>query len=514
MEDRMNKMETNFQVQIDHLRTKDLFQEELLRQAASEISQLKRRMGRLIKSFSRPCHKNEHTRSSRSIESSASSVPVNITLSDAPAPSSSWSKLQISPEELGSMSYENYGINIYGHSANNLQVDHAKKRYYYSPISLLNHKSANSFFNNITDQYEVRFKVEMWNEELEKEIVKFTSDLVGHPLKQSQIRVLPLEKVMLSSNSQHPTRLPFKLSKDWSNYQRHQSVIFVLTCARMKDCEELASQMQNNPQQFDHFKLLCSLSSQTSQRAEVTIRIENIVNGDLMSKLHQRFPNSPTVLLTAEDEKRLLSESVTNVMVDTIFDDLSVVTPDSEKSVYNMLKNLLVSSTVTIRKQSDKMWDSVFWNEDNYRPDKVVKTLNEVYNKLDTENRKQMVNSFTNQDKTKGGGNLSFLRFLGLGVKTKLESLKSGNVSIDELDRIFKESQETVEWEGEKFVPKPMELSRINIVGLNDSKVFQERKVKVTYNTAILSINVNIPSNLNQSFEDEVFRIKTKIRCK
>jgi len=44
------------------------------------------------------------------------------------------------------MSYENQGITIYNDSANSLQVANTKKRYYYSPISLVSHKSAKSFF--------------------------------------------------------------------------------------------------------------------------------------------------------------------------------------------------------------------------------------------------------------------------------------------------------------------------------------------------------------------------------
>ena len=47
-----------------------------------------------------------------------------------------------------------------------------------------------------------------------------------------------------------------------------------------------------------------------------------------------------------------------------------------------------------IKEQSDKMWDSVFWNEDNYRPDKTTKTLNEILNKLDRETQKKLADLF------------------------------------------------------------------------------------------------------------------------
>jgi hypothetical protein len=37
------------------------------------------------------------------------------------------------------------------------------------------------------------------------------------------------------------------------------------------------------------------------------------------------------------------------------------------------------------------MWDSVFWNDDNYRPDKASKMMTDVYKKQDTETQKKMI---------------------------------------------------------------------------------------------------------------------------
>lgn len=451
-------------------------------------------------------------RSRRSIQSSVRLSALNDdrrTQSDeASAVSSSWSKLQISPEELGSMPYGDYGINIYGHSANNLQLDNAKKRFYYSPISLLNHESVTSSFHNITKQPEVRFRVEMWNENIEKEIRKYTSELVHHPLSPGQIRVLPLEKVMLSPVSHLQARLPYQIAKAWFDYQRHKSVTFTLTCPTIEDCNELASQMRSHPQQFDHFKLLCSLSSQTSERREVTIRLENIITGDMMSKLNQRYPNADTVILTAEDEKHLFSEMVSNIMIET-FDDFSVVSPYSEQNVYNILKNLLESSSVAIQEQKEEMWNSVFWEEDNYRPDRVAKTLNEMYNKLDSEQQQHLSESLSDRKNAEASLNLGLF---GINANAKIDFENSTKFSKDELNRLLDESKKTVVWEGEKFVPKQMQLSRINVASLKDFRGFQERNVKVAYTTAILSVAVNVKENIGSEFVDEIFDVKTKLK--
>jgi hypothetical protein len=104
------------------------------------------------------------------------------------------------------------------------------------------------------------------------------------------------------------------------------------------------------------------------------------------SVLERRLKNQ---IRTTRDEKKLLTESTTNVLIET-FDDSDDVSQNSESQVYNLLNNLLVSSRTNIKEQNDQMWDSVFWNDDNYRPDKTTQTMNDIYKKLDKEEKKHL----------------------------------------------------------------------------------------------------------------------------
>jgi hypothetical protein len=119
------------------------------------------------------------------------------------------------------------------------------------------------------------------------------------------------------------------------------------------------------------------LSSQTSQTKQTTISIDSVTSGTLVSTLLQKFGDKNEIFLAANDEKKMLTETATNIRMDT-FDDSEVGSPDTESQILNILKDLLVTSRTIIKDQSDKMWDSVFWNEENYRPDKTTKTLNEI----------------------------------------------------------------------------------------------------------------------------------------
>ena len=69
--------------------------------------------------------------------------------------------------------------------------------------------------------------------------------------------------------------------------------------------------------------------------------------GEMAAKLDQRYSNKPDALLTAKDEKRLLTESSTNVLIDS-FDDSDVVSPSTEAQIYNMLQDMLVTSRSVI----------------------------------------------------------------------------------------------------------------------------------------------------------------------
>lgn len=88
---------------------------------------------------------------------------------------------------MASMPYQTYRINIYEHATNDLPLFKGLKRYFYAPIVLLDHASAYSSFNNVTREPEMRFRVEMWNDNIENEIVKYVSDFTNQTIKRKQV---------------------------------------------------------------------------------------------------------------------------------------------------------------------------------------------------------------------------------------------------------------------------------------------------------------------------------------
>jgi hypothetical protein len=330
----------------------------------------------------------------------------------------------------------------------------------------------------------------------------------------------------------------------------------------------------------------------------------------------------------------MLTETATNIRMDT-FDDSEVGSPDTELHILKILKDLLVTSRTTITKQSDKMWDSVFWNDDNYRPDKTTKTLNEIFNKLDTETQKKLADMFqkaerqseitekltssnndeesrreeqlrrenqskdandqekrrsqatdegqTSRNKTRdeksnttkadtevsgSGWGVTVGAKVAVGISNthnaerenektdraktnsdehdrnlenkeriqhnfdsnswanadRISSVISRKMANDsdgsrrveiikeEIAKLLQESRNHVQWDGEKFVPKPMQLSRINLGKFRDSQSFLDRNVRVRYTTAELSAPIKFFEHTELTVVNEWNNLKEELK--
>jgi hypothetical protein len=123
---------------------------------------------------------------------------------------------------------------------------------------------------------------------------------------------------------------------------------------------------------MSRFKLYFSISStKTSTRVldrAAGITANAINQGSFFSKLSKRFPHHSTVLVMADDASKLILETSTNVAVE-IVDDTSFIRPKS--TIYSEITKLLIKDQV--------LWNSVFWNNDNYRPDRTSETIQDVY---------------------------------------------------------------------------------------------------------------------------------------
>ena len=86
------------------------------------------------------------------------------------------------------------------------------------------------------------------------------------------------------------------------------------------------------------------------------------------------------------------------------------------------------------------MWDSVFWNNENYRPDKASKTMNELFKKKNNDDQKKLINLYQKSDKLVTSGETSGSQFAEL-AKAEAGSTRRDSASKDSSNKEASESQ-------------------------------------------------------------------------
>jgi len=416
-----------------------------------------------------------------------------------------WSKLQISSRELGSMPYEDYGISIYGHSENTIKTND-EKQYFYAPISQLLHKSAKASFNNVSKQHEVLFPIQMWSEELEEKLRKYTEKLVKHPVEKERIRVLPIEKVKLSI-SNHQSDAYYRIKDNWIDYNRNQIVIFKFICQKFEHCNRLSDEIKSNPQQLIDFRLEFSLKSQGEMsQQEITLRLGSISTDEsFVLKLIQRYPGAEEVFLIAEDEKQLLTELKEKIIVTPVIEDSAInLDPELDEYIDAVIKNVLIESRGKITFYHDaQMWETLFWKEEDYRPDKVATSLNEIYKKLDNISMTALSNCFKKDSKVMECNlNAAFLEKIS----------KTNSLLKEQVDKILKESQGNIIWTGIEFLPTPKEVAKINTEKLRNRNSFPDKSIMISFtHVNMLSTGVHIQPNYKEE-DSLLLQFKNKLQ--
>jgi len=178
------------------------------------------------------------------------------------------------------------------------------------------------------------------------------------------------------------------------------------------------------------------------------------------------------------------------------FSDNEVVSAGLEAPIYSILEKMMVSAKETIEGDGKK-WDFVFWSDENSRPDRVAQIINESFEKSDQVTQKKLMGEF---DKVrKGSINLSALKIpLEFGGES---STHSNLREAQELIKDYFENRNKVEWNGNKFIPKSMSLSKINLSKIRSSDGYNELKTKVTYSMAILTMTINVIEEVDETMK-------------
>ncbi len=148
---------------------------------------------------------------------------------------STWGELEISQRAFGYMPFRNFHVSIY-ESAITVRKHGDERKFFCSPLVVLDPESAEAVFNWVTEQHQVRFQVELWNQDVETQVVEYLSRATGSTVNDFQVTVIPFEEVILSSLVSSEL---FEEIQGWVPYQLHERVLFTLNCPSKEKADKV-----------------------------------------------------------------------------------------------------------------------------------------------------------------------------------------------------------------------------------------------------------------------------------
>ncbi len=242
----------------------------------------------------------------------------------------------------------------------------------------------------------------------------------------------------------------------------------------------MATAMHDTPYIFHGLHLEYIINGHQSARRKVSITGSSISNGRLFTQLENmpELEGNNVRYLSSVDMTRMVSESTLNILASVTTDSNYVDTGD-EVSVNNLLERILKRDEVSSANFEEKKWDSVFWDPTFARPDKITDYLNQALSWNESDSEYFHTTDVARSSSKTGGGHFELFQLFRLGGGGGSESTTHERVEVNEIINTLQVEDTQVEWTGEIFKVKPMQLYRINLATLKSSTSLAVASVQV-----------------------------------
>ncbi len=167
---------------------------------------------------------------------------------------------------------------------------------------------------------------------------------------------------------------------------------------------------------------------------------------------------------------------------------------------------------------SADMWKSTFWQNEFARPDKLTSYLEKVFTKDKGKIHQINVNDLEVSGSLAMASSLNLFQLIGASGSGSGSTNIKKHVSEDNLRTWLKENKHEVQWTGEKFKVKPMDLYRLNKQKMSDqqnivSTRVQVHQVQYTYSMPLSNLQTgNDTSLLSGGLTRRIDAIEVSIR--
>jgi microcystin-dependent protein len=290
-------------------------------------------------------------------------------------------QVQLSPLTLTSVPYLDGEVSVYEHKQN-------RSRLFVPPLAVLYLNQTRVFYRLLDKQYLLRLSLVLYTNELRTTILQYLSNTRNRcspPQEICDIKTVPTERFRLVWKRKKELSSNYKLDTSWqSNTALLNNINVYIECSTNQTCYELLNNVLETPDILNGLELEYSTQTEKQSRKVVTITGQHVIKTQMYSKLKQ-LPSTTAEnhvrYLLVDDMNQLVTEILTRMELEEIT-DLDYIAQNDENILTELLRQRLSLNIETLHGHTEQQWNSVYWNSDNIRPDRIVHLLNDELKQL------------------------------------------------------------------------------------------------------------------------------------
>ncbi len=232
------------------------------------------------------------------------------------AENSDISQVELSTKDIGRIKYRDGEIVI-------AQNQQKHTDFFFTPFPYLESLKTECYDNILNDRIELALSIELYTPQLIQAVkdylYKYQSSLCGDAMSSSKcdVSLLPMHSIRLvqkgsRSNSIHQK---YTLDDDWQPATlRLQSMEFIIYTSNMSVCEQLRRSLTEKCR-LPNFELHYSLHGPQIVQQQLEVNTEHVTSTNMYNQIRAQIPSAETVLLTGNDFKELVSESIDRIIM-------------------------------------------------------------------------------------------------------------------------------------------------------------------------------------------------------
>lgn len=308
-------------------------------------------------------------------------------------------KLQLSPSTLTSVPYLNSAVVVYQHIQNS-------SRLFVPPLAVLDPNQTRVFYNYLNKKYLLRLSLILHTNELRTTVLQYLSNELNRcspPQETCDVKMVPTERLRVVWKRKSEFSSDYELDTSWQSNTALQNKIDVqIECTTNQTCYELLKHVSEAPDILNGLELEYTTQTEKQTRKVVTITGQHVMKTQMYSELKQ-LPSSIVGnherYLLIDDMNHLVTEILTTMELDEMTDS-DYITHDDQKVLTELLKRRLSLNVEILHGQMEQQWNSVYWNSNYIRPDRIIHLLNDELKQLQNKTSlTQQYQSFTQEQR-------------------------------------------------------------------------------------------------------------------